>query len=467
MKRIKAVVTMITSILLFTLLLGSVTINAEAEEYWPQDIGVESEAAIIMEQSTGTILYEKNIHEKEYPASITKVLTALVAIENSEMDEVVTFSPESIYNIEVGSSSIARDVDEQMTMEECLYGLLLESANECAYAIAEHVGDKYNGGYDKFIDMMNEKAAELGCTDSHFCNPHGLPEDEHYVSAYDMALIAQAALEENEFVKIIGTRHYTIPPTNKHTMETNLNNQHGMISSWKTTQYLYDGCMGGKTGYTDLARHTLVTYVRRNGMTLICVILKAEGSNHYTDTINLMDYCYDNFSLTQVQQNADILDQNNGTKDIGALGANIDLVKLGDDGAIILPNGVDISQASSEVRPKSDPENPDVVGEIIYTYAGRTVGQADLLFSSDETESYPFATDEEEPVEDQPYRIIDVWKIVKVVAILAAAVLIIIIVVKVFPGFQEKFYRFKNSHKRNPNRKLIKIDRSRNRRRRR
>ena len=145
------------TVMLTCLLSVSIPQRVYAEDYWPEGISVGAEGAIVMDQATGTVLYAKNEHEQLYPASITKVMTALLAIENSEMDETVTFSPESIYNIEAGSSSIARDVGEVMTMEQCLYGLMLESANECAYAIAEHVGSKYGeDGYETFINMMNE-----------------------------------------------------------------------------------------------------------------------------------------------------------------------------------------------------------------------------------------------------------------------------------------------------------------------
>ena len=455
------------TVMLTCLLSVSIPQRVYAEDYWPEGISVGAEGAIVMDQATGTVLYAKNEHEQLYPASITKVMTALLAIENSEMDETVTFSPESIYNIEAGSSSIARDVGEVMTMEQCLYGLMLESANECAYAIAEHVGSKYGeDGYETFINMMNEKAKELGCTDSHFCNPHGLPEDEHYVSAYDMALIAQAALQHNEFVKIIGTRHYTIPPTNKHSMETNLNNQHGMFSSWRTTQYLYDYCIGGKTGYTDLARHTLVTYARKDGMTLICVVLKCEGQTHYTDTINLMDYCFNNFAESQIPTDNGILTNGNEKKDLGELGLDIELIKPESGGMIVLPVDVSINNANWEIKSKTDEENPDVVGEIEYTYAGRVVGRTDLLYSANDINVYPFSNDEFEEGEE-PYAIIDLWGIVKIVLIVIAGLLLVVILIKAIPVVQEKYFRFKNSRKRDPHKNLTRIDRPRKRRRRR
>ena len=185
---------------------------AKAADTWPDasDVDIETPSAIVMEYSTGTVLYEKDADEELYPASITKIMTALVAIENSNLDDVVTFSKESIYNTE--GSSIARDVGEEMTMEQCLYGMMLASANECAYAIGEYVA----GDVDSFVDMMNEKAQELGCESTHFNNTNGLPDEEHYTTAYDMALIARAAYQNETFRIICGTSRYNIPSTNKH-----------------------------------------------------------------------------------------------------------------------------------------------------------------------------------------------------------------------------------------------------------
>lgn len=253
-----------------------------------EEVEIAGETAIVMEAYTGDILYEKNIHEEHYPASITKIMTALLAVENSNLEEEVVFSEDAVYKVE--GSGIARDIGEVMTMEQCLYGMMLQSANECAYAIAEHVG----GDYDTFIRMMNEKAQELGCKNTHFNNPNGLPDEEHYTCAYDMALISKAAFQNETFRTITGTEEYTIPPTNKHKEETYLRNTHKMLTNYKGAEYLYDGCIGGKTGYTDAARNTLVTFARRHEMTLICVVLNEEKSKQYLDTTTLLDYCFDN-----------------------------------------------------------------------------------------------------------------------------------------------------------------------------
>ena len=218
---------------------------SKKNQYWPDGPQIQSSAGIVMEAETGTVLYEKNSNDPHYPASITKILTTLLALENSKMDEVVTFSRDSVYKTE--GSGIARDVGEEMTMEQCLYGVMLASANECAYAVAEHVA----GDIGTFIQMMNDRAAALGCQNTHFNNCNGLPDEQHYVSAYDMALIAREAFKNEAFRIICGTKSYTIPVTNKHTdEETPLHNHHQMLYPLRTRQYLYEYCLGGKTGYT-------------------------------------------------------------------------------------------------------------------------------------------------------------------------------------------------------------------------
>lgn len=359
------------------LLMGAVfflqvnALSVYAETDWPQSPEIEGETAIVMEASTGTVLYEKNAHTEHYPASITKIMTALLAIENSGLEEEVVFSHDAVYKIE--GSHIARDVDEVLTMEQCLYALMLASANECAYAIAEHVG----GDYDTFIQMMNEKAVELGCQNTHFSNPHGLPDETHYTSAYDMALISQEALKSETFRLISGTKRYTIPPTNIHSEETYLLNGHRMLCTYKGSGYLYDGCIGGKTGYTDVARNTLVTFAERDGMTLICVTLNEGRERQYQDTTTLLDYCFDNFRLWNVTEN-----EKNYTlgviEDEFSEHANA-LLLLDEDGCIVLPKAAAFTDASAEVVKGT--EAADKVGAIEYTYAGHQIGGTDIVLA--------------------------------------------------------------------------------------
>ncbi len=350
--------------------------------YWPAGPEIVSTAGIVMETSTGTILYEKNIHDVHYPASITKILTTLLAIENSEMDEIVTFSYDSVYKTE--GSGIARDVDEQMTMEQCLYAIMLASANECAYAVAEHVA----GDIDTFIQMMNDRAAEIGCQNTHFNNCNGLPDEQHYTSAYDMALIAREAYRNESFRIICGTKTYTIPFTNKHTdEETNLQNHHQMLYPLKTRKYLYDYCLGGKTGYTVAANNTLVTYAEKDGMTLICVVMDAPSGSHYEDTRALFDFCFDNFKIMNVSENETSYTQQTQTSD-GKMGDYEPFVALDSSGSIILPVTAEFADADSQII-YNDTED-DILGSIQYTYADRLVGSVDITATNASVDAFDF-----------------------------------------------------------------------------
>ncbi|MCR5581238.1 MAG: D-alanyl-D-alanine carboxypeptidase [Pseudobutyrivibrio sp.] len=413
--------------LAFIFLLNSIlminSMEAQAADYWPNSVDVVAESAIVMEQETGTILYSKNIDDVHYPASITKIMTALIVLENCDLDEVVTFSAESVYGTELGSSSIARDVNEEMTVEQTLYGMMLESANECAYALGEHVA----GDMGSFVDMMNAKAKELGCKNTHFNNSNGLPDEEHYTSAYDMALISRAAYSIPKFAEIVGTKSYTIPPTNKHSDPTPLNNHHCMLHYYKTNEYIYDYCMGGKTGYTTVAGATLVTYAKKDGMTLICVVMKDETGAQYTDTTNLFEYCFDNFTAYTVADFASISEDDNSVT--GMLSENSELIKVDEDGLIVIPKTASILDVTSSVVPYTDKNEPSVIGQLQYMYAKRNVGCANLLYTSAETGSYPF---DNLPVEQggsgKEYIQIDYPKIGLVILIIAGVIALVLFI---------------------------------------
>lgn len=354
----------------------------QAEEYWPEGPQIAGETAIVMEASTGTILYEKNSHEHCYPASITKIMTSLLAVENSGLDEKVTFSQDAVYKTE--GSGIWRDIGEVMTMRDCLYGMMLESANECGYAIAEHTGKSY----DNFINMMNDKARELGCKDTHFNNPHGLPDEDHWTCAYDMALISREALKNDIFRMIVNTRRYTIPPTNKHSEETYLSNHHMMKNNWKGEErYLYDYCIGGKTGYTSVAGSTLVTFAEKDGMTLICVVMKEKSPNHYVDTRTLFDYCFENYQLWNVAENEKRYTEDD-TQELKIFENEDSFIGLNQEGCIVLPIAANFEDAVPKITETNNDDQ--VVGRIEYTYAGRDVGGTDIEMTGTKVSEFKF-----------------------------------------------------------------------------
>lgn len=263
---------------------------------YPDEPGREpdlvSESAIVIDASTGNILYQKNAFEQNYPASITKIMTCLLALENSEMDETITMSYDAVWGIERDSNNIALNVDEEISMKDALYALMLESANEVAWGIGEHVA---GGSISDFADMMNEKASELGCLNTHFTNSNGLPDDDHYTTCYDMALITKACLQYDDFREITNTISYTIGPTNLCEEERPLWHHCRMLYS--SSKYYYEYCEGGKTGYTTAAKNTLVTWSKKGDTELICVVMNCNGaSNAYTDSKALYNYCFENYS---------------------------------------------------------------------------------------------------------------------------------------------------------------------------
>lgn len=366
----------------FTLLPGDVFASGEQSGvYWPKGPKVEAKSAIIMEANTGAILYEKKIHTRRYPASITKILTTLLCIENSNMDETVTFSHDAVFKTE--GTSIARDEGEKMTMKDTLYAVMLGSANECAYAAAEHVG----GSITDFVKMMNARAKEIGCTDSTFHNPHGLPDEKHKTSAYDMAMISKEALKNDTFRKITGTKTYTIPKTNKHKEETFLVNHNEMLTYYHTGRHVYEGCIGGKTGYTQVAGNTLVTYAERNGLTLICVVMKDSPEGQYEDTTKLLDYCFDNYQSYK-------LSEHDKTYSMEAIAKALNFeqvepfIKIDEDSYVVLPKTGEFKNISSVVNQKN--AGKDYAGSIDYYYGDRLVGSANIQINTSKMEDYVF-----------------------------------------------------------------------------
>ncbi|MBR3772437.1 MAG: D-alanyl-D-alanine carboxypeptidase [Clostridium sp.] len=352
----------------------------------PKAASLAAGSAILMEASTGLILYEKNIDKREYPASITKIMTALVALENSSLDEVITYSKNAVYGIEYGSSNIAIEAGEKLTMEQSLYAIMLESANEACLGVAEHIA----GSVEGFVDMMNKKAKELGCTNTHFVNPNGLHDDDHYVSAHDMALIAKAAIQNETFRKITSTKHYTIPKTNKKVERNWIKNHHQMLNGYKYPKYQYDYCIGGKTGYTTKAQNTLVTFAEKDGMTLISVVLKDYGpyyeKNEYTDSTALLNFGFDNFSLHSVKNAA----STNSTGDYlfsqysGLLNEENPLIYIDPATNVILPKGVtmdEVEQTPTFVDVKNYQEGENVIGTVSYSYNGIPVGTGNIIYN--------------------------------------------------------------------------------------
>ena len=250
---------------------------------------VVAESAILMDAASGAVLYGKEEDTRQYPASITKIMTALLAIENCSMDDIVTFSSEAVNGIEAGSSSAGINAGAELTVEDTLYALMLVSANEAAAALAEHI----SGSDEEFAKLMTKRAGELGCTDTNFRNPHGLPDEEHYTTAHDMALILREAMKHEEFRTIAEADTYTLQKSDTLTDTLELWNHAKIIRD--NSEYYYEYAEGSKPGYTMAAKNTLATYAKKDNVELICVVLKDDGAdNSYYDTTNLFEWGFDN-----------------------------------------------------------------------------------------------------------------------------------------------------------------------------
>lgn len=255
---------------------------------------VISESAVLMDADTGQILYNKDMHAKRYPASITKIATVICGLENGNLADKIVMTDEAVFSVSRDSSHIALDVGEEITLEQACYAALMMSANDACNGIAEACG----GTIAEFVDMMNEMAVRAGAVGTHFANANGLRDSNHYTTPYDMASICRYALKNENFRKIFGTYKYTMPPNNKQPEQRNFVNQHSMISD---PAFLYDGIVGGKAGWTTDAQFTLVTAAERGGKTLIAVVMKSPRNNDkYTDTKALLDYGFENFDTVTI-----------------------------------------------------------------------------------------------------------------------------------------------------------------------
>ena len=363
----------------------SLAVQSNAVANWPTGPVISAESAILMDADTGAILYAKNIHQKEYPASTTKILTTLIASERCSMDEIVDFSYDAVHDIDPGSNHIAIEPGEQLTMEECLNAILIRSANEVSFAVAEHISGTT---WQDFGDIMNERAKELGCVDSHFVNPNGLPNEDHYTSAYDLAMIGRAFFANEALCKMTMTHMLHILPSERQPDDIMEVNKMELIPGGK---YAYPYLIGCKTGYTDVARSTLVSCAEKDGMKLICVVMKDENPNYYEDTISLFDYGFSNFqrvniSQTETKYNIDNAGSFYSGNDI--FGNSKPILQLNQNDSITLPNTITFWDAVSTIS--YDNTEPGQAAVITYTYNDVVLGTASIDFTASEKGSSVF-----------------------------------------------------------------------------
>ena len=357
-------------------------VSAATKKSLPKAPSIIGESAILIEPTTGTIIYEKDPHKKMYPASITKIMTALLAIENCKMNDTVVYSKKNLDSLTAEDSNIQCQVGEKMSVKDCLYALMLSSANETATALAEHIA----GSSEAFAKLMNERAKQAGATDTHFANPNCLHDDNHYVTAYDMAMIMKAAIQYPVFLDVIHTTEYTIPANNKRTEPFQSYQRHKML--FTTSPYYDADVIGGKTGYTDQAGKTLVTYAKRGNVSLISVVMKSNGDQVFDDTKKLLDYGFDNFNYENVSENDSRFNFDTSNDFISPFSDTISNITVDKNASILIPKGISFSDLDTNV---SFNLTDGSFATITYKYGDMVLGTANINYiqskDNDETKA--------------------------------------------------------------------------------
>lgn len=255
---------------------------------------VISETAVLIDAATGQVLYEKEKDKRMYPASTTKVLTGLLAVENGDMADSITFSHDAVYSIGRDTSHASISEGEVLTLEQAMYAMAIESANDAANGIGEYLTAKTG---KSFSQLANERARRAGAKNSNFVNPHGLHDENHYTTAYDLALIAAQRVKNDTFNRIFSAETYSISPTNKQPETRTFHSANWFLNG----AFNYDGIVMSKTGWTQEAAHTMVTCAERNGVKLICVVMYSRTkSAKWDDTRALFDWAFENFKPVAV-----------------------------------------------------------------------------------------------------------------------------------------------------------------------
>jgi D-alanyl-D-alanine carboxypeptidase (penicillin-binding protein 5/6) len=349
---------------------------------------LSGESALLIDYDTGGVLYEKNPNGKLFPASTTKIMTGILAIEKGHMKDMITIDPEVI-DLTYGSH-IALDYDEEVSFEDLLNAMLIASANDAALALGKHI----SGSIEDFVKLMNDKAKEIGAINTNFVNPNGLHDDNHVTTAHDLALIAKYAMENEVFRSIVGKSSYTIGPTNKkdetrYLYSTNkfLYGSEKINLDGQIVPIKYDGVLGIKTGYTDEARNCLVTFAEKNGQRLISVVLKSNGKEVYADTHKLLNYGFNNFDNLIIGHANEFIDN------ISIENGEVPYVSTVLDKDIIYPlNANNIKKIEKKIILNEKIEAPiskgDILGNVEYYLNNDLIGKGNII-STLKVESIP------------------------------------------------------------------------------
>ena len=351
------------------------------------NIEISAPSAILIESKTGRILYEKNSEEKRYPASTTKIMTALLTLENVEdLQSKATVSYNAVFSVPSGYSVDTLKVGEELSIEELLYALLVKSSNEAANVLAEYVA----GNVDSFATMMNTRAAELGCKNTNFVNPNGIHNENHYSTAYDLSLIAKEAMKNETFRKIVSTVSHTLPSTNKYEQtDRNLITTNDLIN--KKNKNYYEYAIGIKTGYTAYAKNCLVAAANKDGVELISVVLGTDKKEvnglrkRDTDTKTLFEYVYNNFSQKKVSTARETVVGQTKIKGATTETKNLDL-NTDSDINILVTNDKEKDEINGEIKLNENIKAPiakgDKLGTITYNSDGIEY-TADVIAAND------------------------------------------------------------------------------------
>ena len=362
---------------------NSIQVNNTISDVPKPNFQIYSEGAILIDSKTGNILAEKNMDKQLYPASITKVLTAIIAIEKLNLDDVLTASYSAVMSIPSGYSNAGIKEGEQFTVRDLLDMFLIHSANEIGFIFAEHI----SGSVSEFANLMNQKAIELGCKNTHFTNPSGIQDSEHYTTAYDMAQIAKYCMKNEIFRNIVGKTSCKISPTELYPEERYFKNTNSLLDS--SNRYYYEYAIGVKTGFTSQAKNCFIGCSVKDGIELIIVLMGAEAtetglSGRYTDAINLFNYGFENYTNKNIIEANTIMKQleiKNATKET----KNLNIV-VKDSISVMLPVNYDTSKLQYSVELKENITAPiakdSVLGKITYNIDGITYS-TDLISSND------------------------------------------------------------------------------------
>lgn len=384
----------LTIILCFNILASTLTaVYAEPETAQTASPAPHAEAAILMDMKSGKVLYNKNENEKMYPASITKIMTAILTLESGiDFSEVITATQDAINPITNKHSHMGILVGENLTVENLIYGMLVYSANDAANVLAIRVA----GSLDAFVQMMNDKAMELGATNTHFANAHGFHDDNHYTTASDIALIARYAMQNETFRQIVKTDMYTMEATNKYRETRYLSSTNHLISRRRQANYYYKKAIGIKTGYTDESGYCLAAAAVDGDTELLSVVLNCHnitedesGLYSFIDTKNLFEYGFDNFKYITIAPNGTVVADSSvyEAKD----NIRVTLTPKNDIGNI-LPIDIDMNEVKAESVLNEEIAAPikkgDVLGSITYTYKGEQIGTSELVAVNDVKKDY-------------------------------------------------------------------------------